>query len=112
MKLFVEIFACTAGLSGAVKVSGCIIYTFDCKNGKKRNILMTDTFKLIKKPIRSGNCIGVWFGMPCGTFSSARNAKDGGPGPMRDHNDVMEPRSKAAEKIESECSSQTKSCTE
>ena len=35
-------------------------------------------------------CIGVWFGYPCGTFSSARR-HDGGPPPLRGNNgkDIM-----------------------
>ena len=32
--------------------------------------------------IQDPNCIGVWFGFPCGTFSSARR-NDGGPPPLR-----------------------------
>ena len=66
---FIEIFAGTAGLSTRVKALGQIIYTFDTKTGRSGDILNKDTYELIKDLIRSKHCIGVWFGMPCGTLS-------------------------------------------
>jgi hypothetical protein len=88
---FVEIFAGTAGLAGAVKARGNIIYTFEFKNGKSGDIMNKATNKLITELIRDKHCIGVWFGMPCATLSSARHGRDGGPGPLRDYLDVMKP---------------------
>ena len=76
---FVEIFAGTAGLVGAVKVRDHIIYTFELKDGKSGDIMNKATYKHIKEMIRDKHCIGVWFGMPCATLSCARHGRDGGP---------------------------------
>ncbi len=84
LKFFIEIFSGTGGLSGAVKAGGVLIYTFDIKKCKKGNILNKDTYRTIRGLIKSKNCLGVWFGMPCGTFSTARDhVKTDGSEPRR-----------------------------
>ena len=85
-KYFVEVFAGKAGLSIAVVKFGNVeIYTVEIDDEDGRSILNKAVKKHILGLIRGGNCIGVWFGMPCNTFSSARagDGKKTGPRDLR-----------------------------
>ena len=62
-----------AGLSKAVVKFGNVeIYTVEIDDEDGRNILNKAIKKHILGWMQCGNCIGVWFGMPCNTFSPAR----------------------------------------
>ena len=70
-------FAGKAGLSKTVVKFGNVeIYTVEIDDKDGRNILNEAVKKHILGLIKGGNCIGVWFGMPCNTFSSARTGHD------------------------------------
>ena len=88
---FVEIFYGCGSLSAKVLKEGAIVHRFDIIDGKSGDIMNEEAFRIMKKLVASPNCIGVWFGMPCETFSAARNGNDGGPGPIRDPNEPMLP---------------------
>ena len=88
---FVEIFYGCGSLSAKVHHKGATVHLFDIIDGKSGDIMDEEAFRRMRKLVASPNCIGVWFGMPCETFSAARNGKDGGPGPIRDPEDPMKP---------------------
>ena len=53
--------------------------------GGRKNLLHANVLKELRALIQHPLCRGVWFGYPCGTFSSARRY-DGGPLPLRGTN--------------------------
>ena len=85
IKYFLEIFSGTGRLAKAVAktLDGIIIRELDLKFGRNGDLTKRDTRKRIKALIESGNSIGVWFGFPCGTFSSARRHDGKGAPPLR-----------------------------
>ena len=81
-KFFIEIFSGTGVLSAAVRVDGMTVYEFDIKkHGRDGDVLNKKVNRILVQHITSGDCLGVWFGCQCGTFSSARR-HDGGPPPL------------------------------
>ena len=83
---FVEIFSGTGRLADTVRTTGVAAYEFDLTpKGGRKNLLKNKVLHEIMELIKNPNCVGVWFGFPCGTFSSARR-HDGGPPPLRGHN--------------------------
>ena len=54
------------------------------EKGGRQDLLKKGVFAWIMDLARHPDCLGVWFGFPCGTFSSARRW-DGGPPPLRGH---------------------------
>ncbi len=83
---FLEIFSGSGRLAAAVRMHGVTAYEIDlCKQGGSLNLLRKSVMKQVKELIDDPRCIGVWFGFPCGTFSSARR-DDGGPPPLRGTN--------------------------
>ena len=59
------------------------MHSYDKNNDLKQDILDKKCARQIKRFIEKVNCIGVWFGMPCGTFTSARRHDGNGPIPFR-----------------------------
>ena len=95
-KYFVEVFAERAGLSRAVvKVGNVEIYAVEIDDKDGRTILNKAVKTHIIGLTKGGSCIGVWFGMPCNTFSPARagDGKKTGPRHLRsdDPNKVKQP---------------------
>ena len=90
-KYFIEVFSGTAVLASKAQQSGAIVYTFDEQNGKKGDILHKATFKDLARLASSPNCIGLWCGMPCETFSAVRRSNKKGPPPLREWNNPMKP---------------------
>ncbi len=80
---FLEIFSGTGRLSKALNRHGISTKSFDSKHGSHEDLLRIEVLHHIRKLIRSGRCLGVWFGLPCGTFSRARRFGGKGPGPLR-----------------------------
>ena len=83
---FLEIFSGSGRLSAAVRDRGIKCIEIDItKQGNFMDVLDKKVFAKLKAYIDNPNCRGVWFGFPCGTFSSARR-HDGGPPPLRGFN--------------------------
>ena len=81
-----EIFSGSGRLAAAVRSDGTTVIEIDInEQGGRRNLLSTKTFEEIRRLISHPQCVGVWFGFPCGTFSSARRY-GGGPPPLRGTN--------------------------
>ena len=60
---------------------------FDINNepASSQDILDPKCEKRIKNVIADNNCMGVWFGMPCGSCSSARRCDGKAPKPLPSH---------------------------
>ena len=83
---FIEVFSGPGRLVAAIRQNGTTALEFDLNvQGGRKNLLDKRALAELKKLISDPNCIGVWFGFPCGTFSSARR-NDGGPPPLRGTN--------------------------
>ena len=83
---FVEVFSGTGRLAAAVRSQGVVAYEFDLtEQGGRKDLLKKNVLSELRSLIESPYCLGVWFGFPCGTFSSARR-NDGGPPPLRGTN--------------------------
>jgi hypothetical protein len=83
---FVEVFSGTGHLASAVRELGLDAFEFDItEQGGRNNLLHSKTLHELKALIAHPMCRGVWYGFPCGTFSSARR-HDGGPMPLRGTN--------------------------
>lgn len=80
---FVEVSSGSGRMAAAVRQTGVTANEYDLtEKGSRKNLLHKSVLQELTEPIEHPNCIGVWFGFPCGTFSSAlRN--DGGPPPLR-----------------------------
>jgi len=73
-------------MAAGVREHGLDAFEFDLtQQGGKRNLLHANVLHELRSLIAHPMCRGVWFGFPCGTFSSARR-NDGGPGPLRGTN--------------------------
>ena len=80
---FLEIFSGPGRLAAALRMQGVTAHEFDLtEQGGHKDLLTKKVLHEIVGLINDPNCIGVWFGFPCGTFSSARR-NDGGPPPLR-----------------------------
>ena len=79
---FIEIFSGQCGFSKALQSLGHIVHSYDKNNDPKQDVLDKTCTRRINKLIEKINCIGVWFGMPCGTFTSARRYDGNGPKPF------------------------------
>ena len=86
---FLEILSGHGGLSKALQSLGHIVHSCYKKNDPKHDILDKKCARRIKRLIEKINCIGVWFGMPCGTFTSARRYDGKGPKPIRSREHVL-----------------------
>ena len=86
---FLEIFSGHGGLSKALQFLGHIVHSYDKNNDPKQDVLEKKCTRRIKKIIEKINCIGVWFGMPCGTFTSARRYDVNGPKPFRSRGHIL-----------------------
>ena len=83
---FVEVFPGSGRMARAVRSRGLQTFEFDLtKQGGRRNLLHSNVLQELKALLAHPECQGVWFGYPCGTFSSARR-NDGGPPPLRGTN--------------------------
>ena len=71
-KFFLEICSGSAGLSKALRRFGISSKQFDTKNGPSGDLLKLEVLQYIRRLIQSGQCLGVWFALPCGTLSRAR----------------------------------------
>ena len=69
---FLEILSGHGGLSKALQSLGHIIHSYDKNNDPKHDILNKKCARRITRVIEKINCIEIWFGMPCGTFTPAR----------------------------------------
>ena len=76
---FLWIFFGQGGLGKAVQSHGHIVHSFDIKNGPHQDVLDKACAKHIRQFICKISCMGVWFGMPCSTFTSARRYDGKGP---------------------------------
>ena len=73
-------------MAASVRQRGIDAFEFDLsQQGGMRNILHASTLHELKAPIAQPMCRGIWFGHPCGAFSSARR-NDGGPTALRGTN--------------------------
>ena len=82
----IEVFSGSGGLAKAVRGNGIQTFEYDLtKQGGFKNLLHANVLKELRDMIAHPMCRGVWFGYPCGTFSSARR-HDGGPPPLRGTN--------------------------
>ena len=73
-------------MAAGVRTHGVDTYEFDLtEQGGRRNLLHAATLHKLKEHIAHPMCRGIWFGFPCGTFSSARR-NDGGPKALRGTN--------------------------
>ena len=85
-EFFVEAFSGTGRMAASVRKRGLDVFEFDLtQQGGRRNILHANVLHELKALIAHPMCRGIWFGYPCGTFSSARR-NDGGPKPLRGTN--------------------------
>jgi len=83
---FFEAFSGTGRMAASVRKCGLDVFEFDLnQQGGRRNILHANVLHELKALIAHPMCRGIWFGYPCGTFSSARR-NDGGPKPLRGTN--------------------------
>ena len=83
---FIEVFSGSGRLADVVRQSGVQAFEYDLTDkGGRRNLLHANVLKELRELIAHPMCRGVWFGYPCGTFSSARR-HDGGPPPLRGTN--------------------------
>ena len=83
---FVEAFSGSGRMAAATREQGLQAFEFDLTaQGGKRNILHASVLHELKALIAHPMCRGIWFGFPCGTFSSARR-NDGCPHALRGTN--------------------------
>ena len=83
---FIEVFSGPGRLAQAVRDNGVQAFEHDLTpKGASKTLLHANAPKELLELIAHPQCIGVWFGVPCGTFSSAR-LNDGGPPPLRGTN--------------------------
>ena len=79
----VEVFSGSGRLASAARELGVTAYEYDLnQQGGYKNLLKKNVLKELTDLIMDPFCMGIWFGFPCGTFSSARR-NDGGPPPLR-----------------------------
>ena len=70
-------------LATVVRETGIQAFEYDLTvQGGRNNLLHANVFRELREMIAHLQCIGVWFGYPCGTSSLARR-HDGGPPPLR-----------------------------
>ena len=87
-KFFIEIFSGTGRLSDTIRemFPGIAAVEVDIlEKGGERDLLKKSTFRWVMDLAQHPDCIGMWFGYPCGTFSSARRGGKKGPPPLRGH---------------------------
>ena len=83
---YIEVFSGSGRLAHTVRANGVQCFEFDLTSkGGTKNLLHANVLRELKSLIAHPQCRGVWFGYPCGTFSSARR-NDGGPPPLRGTN--------------------------
>ena len=66
---FIEVFSGTANLSFVIVHSGIRAFVFDVQDGDDGDILRAEVRRHIYRLLRHPQCAGIWFGMPCRTFS-------------------------------------------
>ena len=82
----IEAFSGSGRMAAAVRARGVEAFEFDLtEQGGRRNILHANVLHELRSLIAHPMCRGIWFGYPCGTFSSARR-NDGGPKALRGTN--------------------------
>jgi len=87
---FIEVFSGSGRLAKSVHDAGIQTFEYDLtEKGGRKNLLHANVLHELKAMIAHPMCRGIWFGFPCGTFSSARR-NDGGPPPLRgtNHKDI------------------------
>lgn len=82
-KFFVEVFSGSGRLSLALIGQDIRAVTFDILDGPDGDLLRSCVRRHVYRLLRHKDCIGIWFGYPCGTFSRARRGKAGMPGALR-----------------------------
>ena len=83
---FIEAFSGSGRMAAGVRRHGIDAFEFDItQQGGRRNLLHAKVLHELRALIAHPMCRGIWFGFPCGTFSSARRY-DGGPRPLRGTN--------------------------
>ncbi len=83
---FIEMFSGTGGLGRGVETYDVHVHYFDIKNRREsvpQNLLGPKCQEHINNLLNDPNCMGIWFALPCGTFSSARRNDGKGPKPLR-----------------------------
>ena len=86
---FIEIFSGQCGPSTALQSLGHTVHSYDKKNDPNQDVLDKKCAQRIRQIIEKIHCIGVWFGMPCGTFTSARRYDGKGPKPLRSRERIL-----------------------
>ena len=84
---FIELFAGSCHLSTALKKSGLTSFAFDIKISEFHDLLQPGLYAWLRGALRSRRCLGIWFALPCGTYSRARRGGGSGPPPLRDDHD-------------------------
>ena len=82
-KFFVEVFSGTGRLSLALIGQDVQAQAFDIIDGPDSDLLRAAVRRRLYRLIRHPDCLGVWYGFPCGTFSRARRGSAGMPGALR-----------------------------
>ena len=91
MQLFLEVYAGSARLSAAMKRRGIDTSPpWDIDFGRKYDLCIAKNARRLYNVITSGHIIGVWWGTPCSSFTSARRW-DGGPPPLRTRDNPEDP---------------------
>ena len=73
-------------MAASVRMQGVVAHEFDLtEQGGRKDLLKKNVLAELRSLIQRPYCVGIWFGFPCGTFSSARR-NDGGPPPLRGTN--------------------------
>ena len=82
-KFFVEVFSGSGRISLALIGQDVQAQTFDIIDGPDSDLLRAAVRRNLYRLIRHPDCLGVWYGYPCGTFSRARRGSAGMPGALR-----------------------------
>ena len=86
---FIDFVSGQCGFSKVLQSPGHIVHSYDKNNDPNQDVLDKKCAQQIKQTIEKISCIGVWFGMPCGTFASARRYDGKGPKPLRNRELVI-----------------------
>ena len=82
-KFFIDVFSGTANLSFAIVHAGIRAFVIDVQDGDDGDIWRAAARRHIYCLMRHPQCAGIWFGMPCGTFSRVRRGGGTGPAALR-----------------------------
>ena len=86
-KFFLEVFSGRGRLADKIREMFHDVVAIEIDivdKGGRRDLIKKEIYREVMELARHPDCLGVWFGFPCGTFSAARRY-DGGPPPLRGH---------------------------